>query len=266
LAENPDHSVGRCAVIAQDFVDFFREKIAHGSLNQIWLLKYAARRGLLANDLLDLGPLIEEEPEVPHGIWGTCSFPYGGDYGAVPFGNVQFAQDLAKPLALLWILDFSRDATVITKRHQHEVTPGETEVRRNPRPFRPNRSFGYLDNYVRPDRVNVRYIFCGDPFSRPLVRGPIDFFNSAVERGGNGIPKMKKGVFFEADIHEHRLQPNFDVLDFPLGNAADDIARVFTLDAVFLEPSIFQQRDARLEFFHAEYEFVPGLARRKPYN
>src|SRR4029453_17905553 len=205
LAENPDHSVGRCAVIAQDFVDFFREKIAHGSLNQIWLLKYAARRRLLANGLLDLGPLIEEEPEVAHEISGTLSFAHRADDDADPFGNVQFAQDLAKPLALLRILDFSRDATVITKRHQHQVTPGETEVCRDPRAFRPDRSFRYLNNYVRADGVNVRYIFCRDPFSRPLVRRPIDFFNSTIERGRNGIPKMKEGVFLEADVDEHRL-------------------------------------------------------------
>jgi len=184
----------------------------------------------------------------------------GADDNADPFGNVELAQDLAKPLALLRILNFSRDAAVITERHQHQVTPGETEVRRNPRPLCPNRSFSYLDDYVGTDRVNVRYIFCRDPFSRPLVRRPIDFFNSAVERGGNSIPKMKESVFLEADVDEHRLQPHLDVLDFAFVNAADDIARVFTLDAVFFEPAILQERDSRLEFFYAEYEFVAGLA------
>src|SRR4030095_6671672 len=196
LADDLDHPVGRCVICAKDFVYFFREKIAHGSLNQIGLLKYAARRGLLANDLLDLGPLIEEEPQVANEISGTLSFPYGGNDNPDPFGNVQFAQDLAKPLALLWILDFSRDSAVIAERHQYQVTPGETEVRRNPGPFRPNRSFGYLDNYVRTDRVNVRYIFCRDPFSWPLVRRPIDFFNSPVERGGHRHAKNKGGGFF----------------------------------------------------------------------
>src|SRR4029453_8407666 len=101
LADNLDHPVGRCAIIAKDFVDFFREKIAHRSLNQIRLLKYAAGRRLLANGLLDLGPLIEKEPQVAHDICGTLSFANGADYNADPFGDVQLAQDLAKPLALL---------------------------------------------------------------------------------------------------------------------------------------------------------------------
>jgi hypothetical protein len=74
---------------------------------------------------------------------------------------------------------------------------------------------------------------------------------------------MKKSVFFETDVDEHRLQSHFDVPDFTLVNAADDIARAFTLDAVFLQAAVLEQRDTRLEFFHAQYEFVASLAGRK---
>jgi len=107
LADNLDHPVGGCAIIANDFVDFFREKVADCSLNQIGLLKCAAWRRLLANGLLDPGPLIEEKPQVTDKISGTLSFAYRANDDADPFGNVQFAQDLAQPLALLGILDFS---------------------------------------------------------------------------------------------------------------------------------------------------------------
>ena len=71
---------------------------------------------------------------------------------------------------------------------------------------------------------------------------------------------MKKGVLFEADVDKHRLQPHLDVLDFTLVNAADDIPRALTLDAVLLEPAILEQSDAGLELFYTEYEFVAGLA------
>ena len=74
---------------------------------------------------------------------------------------------------------------------------------------------------------------------------------------------MKKRVFFEADVDEHRLQSHFDVPDLTLVNAADDIARAFTFDAVFLQETILEQCDTRLEFFHAQYEFVASLAGRK---
>ena len=92
-----------------------------------------------------------------------------------------------------------------------------------------------------------------------FFRRPIDFFDAAVEGGGDGVPKMEKGVFLEADVHEHRLQSHLDVLDFAFVDAADDVARVAPLDAVFLKPAILEQRHAALEFFHAENEFVASL-------
>ena len=71
---------------------------------------------------------------------------------------------------------------------------------------------------------------------------------------------MQKRIFLETDVHEHRLEPHLDVLDFALVNAADNVARAATLDAVFFQSTAFEQRHARLEFFHAEHNFVSGLA------
>ena len=71
---------------------------------------------------------------------------------------------------------------------------------------------------------------------------------------------MEEGILLEADVDEHRLQAHFDVLDSALVDAADDISRAFTLDVVFLEAAILEQRDTGLEFFHAEHKFVAGLA------
>ena len=50
---------------------------------------------------------------------------------------------------------------------------------------------------------------------------------------------MKKRVFFEADVDKHRLQPHLDVSDFSLVDAADDIPRGATFDAIFLQPAVF---------------------------
>ena len=77
---------------------------------------------------------------------------------------------------------------------------------------------------------------------------------------------MKECVFFEADVNKHRLQAHLDVFDSALVNAADDIPRALTLDAVFLKPAVLEQRNARLEFFYTEYELVPRLAGAKPQN
>ena len=81
-----------------------------------------------------------------------------------------------------------------------------------------------------------------------LLPRPIDFLDAAVERGRNGVPEMEERIFFEADVDEHRLQAHLDVLDFALVNAADDVARAVSLDAVFFEPAVFEQapRGARV--------------------
>jgi hypothetical protein len=71
---------------------------------------------------------------------------------------------------------------------------------------------------------------------------------------------MEKRVFVEADVDEHRLQTHLDVLNAAFVNAADYLARAATLDAVFFETAILEQRHAALELLHADYQFVAGLA------
>ena len=97
-------------------------------------------------------------------------------------------------------------------------------------------------------------------FRGRLFARPIDFFNAAVERSRNRIPKMKERVFLKADVDEHRLQAHLDVSDLALVDAADDVPRALTFDAVFLQPAVLEQGNAGFEFFHAEYELVAGLA------
>ena len=155
---------------------------------------------------------------------------------------------------------------MITEGHQNQVAPRKTQIGRHPRPLRTDRAFGYLHDYIRADWVNAGYILYGDSFSRPLVPPPIDFFNAAVKRSRNRVPKMKERVFFEADVNKHRLQAHLDVSNFTLVNAADDVPRALTFDAVFLQPAVLEQGDARFEFFYAEYDLVAGLSRRKPQN
>ena len=155
---------------------------------------------------------------------------------------------------------------MIAERHENQVSPRETEIGCHPRPLRADRTFGYLHNYIRTDWINVRYIFNGDSFTRPFVRPPINFFDAAVERSRNRVPKMKECVFFEADVDKHRLQAHLNVSNLALENAADDVSGALTFDAVFLQPAVLEQRDTGFEFFDAENELVAGLSRGKPQN
>ena len=71
----------------------------------------------------------------------------------------------------------------------------------------------------------------------------LDFFDAAVERGRDGVPEVQEGVFFEADIDEHRLEPVLDVFYAAFKNAADDVAFGGPFDRVFLELPVFEQCD-----------------------
>jgi hypothetical protein len=87
LTDHFDHSFCCRAVIANDFVDFLSEKIAHRSPDQIRLLKETAGGRFLTNELLDQGPLIEKKPQVPHEIPRPLTFAYGADNDSDAVGN-----------------------------------------------------------------------------------------------------------------------------------------------------------------------------------
>ena len=90
--------------------------------------------------------------------------------------------------------------------------------------------------------------------------GPLDLLDPAVERGGNGVPEMEEGIFFQADVDKHRLEAGLDIFDPALVDAAGDVAGAVAFNAIFLEPAVLEQGDAALEFFDADDEFVAGLA------
>ena len=49
------------------------------------------------------------------------------------------------------------------------------------------------------------------------------------------------------------------VLDAPLEDASDEALRLGMLDHEFLEPPVFEHRDAGLELFHVYYDFALQL-------
>src|SRR5205085_10286803 len=126
------------------------------------------------------------------------------------------AQYLPAPIARLRILDLARDTAAVAVRHKNEIAAGETQVRRDPRALRPDRTFRHLHDYVGTDRINARDVFCRDPLFRLPAFRPINFFNAAVQRGRDRVPKMEERIFLEADVDEHRLQSHLDVLNFSL--------------------------------------------------
>ena len=212
------------------------------------------------NGLIDFGPLIEKNLQVAHKIPRALTFSDCADDDADAIRNIQLTKNFAQPLTFLRFLDFSRDTAAIAERHQHQIAAGKTEIGCDARPLGADWAFGNLHDHIRTHRINGRDVFNGDPLAGALIRAPVDFFDPAVERRGNRIPKMEERVLFEADVNKHRLQTHLDVFDFALVNAAYDVPRTLTLNTVFLEAATLEQSHTGLESLHAQYEFVAGLA------
>ena len=83
----------------------------------------------------------------------------------------------------------------------------------------------------------------------------MDCFYTTVKGGRNGVPKMEKGVFFKANVNEHRLEPMFDVADFPLENAPNYVSFTVALDGVFLKLTVLKKSNAFFEFLAADDQF-----------
>ena len=253
MANHRVHPIDRVLIVAHHFVDLVREEIAHRPFHQVRLFKNAARRRFVLDQLFHARPLLDEHAQVAHKITRPLAFAHGADNHAHPFRNFQAAQNLPEPVALFRVLDFARDATTIAVGHEHQIAPGEAQVRRHSRTFRPDRPFGYLHDYVGTDRINAGNVFRRDPLFRLAAPGPIDFLNPAVERRRDRIPEMEERIFLEADVDEHRLQPHLDVLNFSLVDAADDVPGGVALDVIFFESPVLEKRHPALEFLDTDY-------------
>src|SRR5581483_2443709 len=190
LPHHFDHPLRCRAIIANDFVDFLCEKITHGAADQIRFLEQAARGWLLANQSLDLSPLIEKETEIPHKIPRPLAFTYSADDDPNAIGNFQFTDNFAQSFALFLIFNLTRDAAAITERHEHKLASRETEVGGDSGAFITNWTFGHLHNDIRTNRIDARNIFDRDSFSRAPAAAAIDLLNATVECRRDGVPKM----------------------------------------------------------------------------
>src|SRR5205085_5143671 len=162
LAHHRIHPIDGAPVVAHHFVNFLGQKITHGALDQIRFFKNAARRRLIFDQLFDTAPLLDQHAEIPNEITRPLAFADCPDNHADALRNFEAAQNLPEPIALLRILDLARDTAAVAVRHKNEIAAGETQVRRDPRALRPDRTFRHLHDYVGTDRINARDVFRRD--------------------------------------------------------------------------------------------------------
>ena len=207
--------------------------------------------------------MLDQQTQVAHEIAGALAFADGANDHTDAFRNLQAPQDFPQAVAFFRVLDLARDAAAIAVRHENQITSRKAEVRRDARAFRPDGTFRDLHDHFRTDGINARNVLGGDALFRAAIFRPVDFFDAAVERGGNGVPKMEERIFFEADVHEHRLQTHLYVLNFAFVDAADNVPGGVALDVIFFQPPVLEQRNAALQFLDVDNEFVAGLGRAK---
>src|SRR5207245_6648805 len=122
------------------------------------------------------------------------------------------------------------------------ITPSDTQVGRNTLTLGSDWPFRHLHDNIGTNRINIRNILCRDPFALPALTRAVDFFDSTVERGWDGIPEMEESIFLEADVDKHRLQSHLDIFDSAFVDRANNVTRGVALDAIIFEPSGLQQR------------------------
>src|ERR1700737_116314 len=181
--------------------------------------------------------MIEQETQVANKITCPLTFAHRANNHTDTIWNIKLPHNFAEALAFLGVLDFSGNSTPVAKWHQDEIAPRETQIGRDARPLCPNWTLRHLHDHFRANRIDIRNILRRDPLSL-FFPGSVDFFDSAVERRRNRVPKMQERVFLQADVDEHRLQTHLDILNATLVNAADDVARVAPLNAIFFPPPI----------------------------
>src|SRR5256885_13074956 len=185
------HPLQRFLIIAKDLVDFLGQKIADRSLDQVRLFKNATGRGFVPNQPFNFGPLVDKKSQIPHEVARALAFADGANDHANPFRDIEIAQNFPETVALLRVLDLARDSAAIAKRHQNEITTGETQVRGHVRAFCSNRTFCDLNDDLRTNWIDIWNIFRGYPLAL-FLRRAVDFFDSAVERRRQRVPEMEK--------------------------------------------------------------------------
>ena len=116
-----------------------------------------------------------------------------------------------------------------------------------------------MHEHFAADWINARDVLRCDALLL-LALAAIHFLDAGIECCGKCVPEMEEGVFFVANVHEHGLETVFNVANAAFENAAYDVPIVGALDVIFFEHSVLEERDALLQFFDVDDEFVARWA------
>src|SRR5205814_1902731 len=79
--------------------------------------------------------------------------------------------------------------------------------------------------------ISIRNIIYRDPFALATLTRAVDFIETTLERGWDGIPEMEQSIFLEADVDKHRLQPPRDIFYSAFAHQSNNVTQSVALDA-----------------------------------
>ena len=253
---NLAHLIGGVLVVTDDLANVIGEETADTALDEVGLTEDAEGGWIVIALVLDGIPLLKEHGEVADKVASTLARTHGAHDDAHAFGDLKLLHDTAEALAFFGVVDLARNTKLIRVGHQHEVTACHGDVRCDPWTFVSDRTLGDLNHDFRPLWVDARDVLGGNAvlFLLLFLSFALDFLQSRIEGGRDGIPEVKEGIFIEADVYEHGLKTRLDVFDGAFKDSADDVEVAFTFEVVFLERAFFNEGDTAFEFFRVNNE------------
>src|ERR1700693_1118686 len=208
-------------VVDQNALDFRRDEIARGLVDEVHVLVDERGRGRALVALEDPVPHADQHAEIGEQLRLAHAGGGGADDGCPPFGTDEL-HDHLETVAFLGAFDLARDAGVLTGRHQDQVTAGQRDIGGDARAFKPARFFDDLDEDV---------VALGDLFGdRPAGTALSDFDIADVERRFVDVVDVQEGVAAEADVDEAGSHSGEHVHHFAFVDRADDLLFAFDVD------------------------------------
>ncbi len=178
--------------------------------------------------------------------------------------------DLRKPVPLLRVLDPAGDPDVTGPRQEDQVASGEGDVAGDPRPLRPERLLGHLDEQVLPlpdeplDRRDERVLReAGGPDADLLGQDRLlGRVGVELELRRDEVAREEESRLVHPDVDEGGLHPREDADDLSVVDVADGVPVLAPLDQQLDEDPGFERRHPRLVRRGVHHDQLAGLLHR----
>ena len=203
---------------------------------------------LLARVLPDFVEVVEVAEDV--GFGASTGRRADDDATAKALLVAELLHDAAQAVALVARLDFSGDADVVDRRHEHEKAAGERRVRGQARALGAERLLGDLDDNLLPFLQELFDLRLGCPLAAlgAIAMLVVVARVEAVELldGIDDVRHVEEAVALETDVNERALHAGQHFRDPAFVDIPDDPAMPLPLDEDLGDEILLEDGDHRL--------------------